>query len=354
MSLRNVLLLVFALVAAAGTALVARGWMNSERAALAAHQKPAATEPTQYVLVAKTNLPVGRFVKAEDFTWQGWPEGSLAASYLVKDKRAPDELVGAVLRASLLAGEPVTDARLVKPGERGFMAAVLQPGMRALSLSVDATTGIAGFVFPGDRVDLLVTHSIAIDDGSKRKSGLATETVVKDLRVLATDQKIDDYDNKPQLAKTVTFEATPKQAEIIRVVSRIGSLSLTLRSLADDEAQGEMPTPEADALVASIEEGDTSDEAAAQAAMLPPAMARPPQPSAPKSPPEGRFTVDSEVSRLLGGLEGGRAQMVVVMRGAKSEEKTFRNGRPETPVAEVAHDAEMESAAANMPEELVP
>lgn len=345
MSLRNILLLVFALVVSAGTALFARGWMNSERASMAAHQKPAPVEASQFVLVAKTNLPVGRFVKADDFRWQGWPDGALAPNYLVKGKRQPDDLAGAVLRASLVAGEPVTDARLVKPGDRGFMAAVLQPGLRALSLPVNPTTGISGFLFPGDRVDLLVTHTVETDNGGKRKSALATETVLSDLRVLAIDQKTDDQDNKPIMAKTVTFEVTPKQAEIVRIAARLGSLSLTLRSLAEDSAQEPIPDLDAAALVASLEEGDTSDELAAEAALK--AKAKTP-------PQEGRFTVDYEVSRLLGGV-GNQAQKVVVMRGAKSEEKAFRNGQLEMPQAPgELPNAELSAAAANTPEELLP
>jgi len=345
MSLRNVLLLLFALVAAGGTALFARGWMNSERAAMAAHQKPAPIEASQFVLVAKTNLPVGRFVKADDFRWQGWPDGALAPNYLVKGKRQPEDLVGAVLRAGLIAGEPVTDARLVKPGERGFMAAVLAPGMRALSLPVNPTTGISGFVFPGDRVDLLVTHTVETDNGGKRKSALASETVLGDLRVLAIDQKTDDQDHKPVMAKTVTLEATPKQAEIVRIAARLGTLSLTLRSLADDGAQEPAPALDPAALVASLEEGDTSDEPAAEAMLRAKAKA---------VPQEGRFTVDTEISRLLGGI-GGQAQKVVVMRGSKSEEKAFRNGQPDMPQAPgEMPNAELAAAAAHAPEELQP
>ncbi|MFN4283998.1 MAG: Flp pilus assembly protein CpaB [Alphaproteobacteria bacterium] len=343
MSLRNILLLLFALVAAGGTALVARGWMMSERAALSAQHKPAPMPASQFVLVAKTNLPLGRFVKADDFRWQAWPEGALAPAYLVRGKRQPEELVGAVLRASLTAGEPVTEARLVKPGDRGFMAAVLQPGMRALSLPINATTGISGFVFPGDRVDLLVTHAIEAEGAGKRKSALATETVLSDLRVLAVDQIIDDQANKPLLAKTVTFEVTPKQAEIVRVAARLGSLSLTLRSLADEAAQEDPAILDADALVASLDQGDAGDETAARKALL-------------KAPEEGRFTVDREVSRLLGGLGGG-AQKVVVMRGAKSEQKSFRDGQPDAPAA--ANDANPDApdayaASVEPPEEMQP
>ncbi len=345
MSLRNILLLIFALAAAGGTALVARGWMISERAALNAQQKPVPVPASQFILVAKANLPVGRFVKADDFRWQAWPEGTLAPSYLVRGKRQPEDLAGAVLRASLTAGEPVTDARLVKPGDRGFMAAVMQPGTRALSLPINATTGISGFVFPGDRVDLLVTHAIETDGSTKRKTALATETVLRDLRVLAVDQVLDDQTNKPLLAKTVTFEVTPKQAEIVRVAARLGSLSLTLRSLADDAAQDDSAVLDADALVASLEQGDAGDEMAARKALLPLVDAQ---------SKEGRFTVDHEVSRLLGGVGGG-AQKVVIMRGAKSEQKSFRDGQPEAPQAASA-TANPDAAPTSIepPEEMQP
>lgn len=350
MSLRNILLLLFALVAAGGTALVARGWMISERAALSAQHKPVPAPASQFVLVAKANLPLGRFVKADDFRWQAWPEGALAPAYLVRGKRQPDELVGAVLRASLTAGEPVTEARLVKPGDRGFMAAVLQPGMRALSLPINATTGISGFVFPGDRVDLLVTHAIETAGAGKRKSALATETVLNDLRVLAVDQVIDDQTKKPLLAKTVTFEVTPKQAEIVRVAARLGSLSLTLRSLADETAQDDAAILDADALVASLEQGDAGDETAARKALLPPAAMA-------KAPEEGRFTMDREVSRLLGGVDGG-AQRVVVMRGGKSEQKSFRGGQPDTSAAPAGaadpDSPDAYAASAEPPEEMQP
>ncbi len=352
MSLRNILLLVFAIAAAGGTALVARGWMISERAAMSAQQKPAPVVASQFVLVAKANLPAGRFVKADDFRWQAWPDGTLAPTYIVKGKRQPEDLVGAVLRAGIAAGEPVADSRLVKPGERGFMAAVMQPGMRALSLPINATTGISGFVFPGDRVDLLVTHTIEVEGPGKRKNSLATETVLTDVRVLAVDQTLDDQTNKPLLAKTVTFEVTPKEAEIVRVAARLGSLSLTLRSLADEAAQEEILDPAA--LVASLEQGDAEDEIAAQKALLPPAAGQP-KSRVPPEMKEGRFTVDYEVSRLLGGGNGpGGAQKVVVMRGAKSEEKAFRNGQPEAAPSADPANPETAAAQADMPEELTP
>ncbi len=138
---------------------------------------------------------------------------------------------GTVVRTGVASGEPVTNERVVKSGERGFLAAVLSPGKRAVSVPVTATTGIAGFIFPGDRVDLILTHAIdkkGEDDRTRR----ASETVLTDVRVLAVDQQTDDQNGKASIAKTVTIELTPRQAELVSLVMELGRLSLSLRSLA--------------------------------------------------------------------------------------------------------------------------
>lgn len=145
------------------------------------------------------------------------------------------EFVGAVVRANVMPGEPITDGRIVRPGDRGFLAAVLQPGTRAISVPINATTGISGFVFPGDKVDLLLTHSIKQPNSAAVRR--ATETVLSDIRVLAVDQRTDDIEGKPVVAKTATLEVTPKQAEVIAVASEMGRLSLSLRSLAKQDVK---------------------------------------------------------------------------------------------------------------------
>jgi pilus assembly protein CpaB len=337
MSARNLILLAFALVAAVGTALLARSWIASERAAMSAGQRSAAAPAsapvaTKQVLVAKTNLPAGRFVKASDFRWQAWPEGSVPASYILHDKRSPDELAGAVVRVGIAADEPITEARLVKPGDRGFMAAVLDPGMRAVSVAVTATSGISGFVFPGDRVDLLVTHSIRGDGDDGRKSALATETVLREIRVVAIDQRADDQNTTPTVVRTVTFEVTPKQAEIINVARRLGELTLSLRSLGREELQSDLvdlELSEGDA----AEQGDSLDSALASAGVLP----------LEKTIQEGRFTTDNEVSRLLGGMGGGHR--VTVVRGSQMKVQAFRNGTAESELGDFSNGPVADSAA---------
>lgn len=338
MSARNIILLVFALVAAIGTALVARGWINSERAAaLQAGQKPAVAPVVgQYVLVAKANLPAGRFVKPEDFRWQVWPEGPVPASYMMRDKRKPEELTGAVVRVGIAADEPITDSRLAKPGDRGFMAAVLEPGMRAVSVAVTATSGISGFVFPGDRVDLLVTHAVKAGEDSGRKTAMVTETVLREVRVVAIDQRADDQNTTPTIVRTVTFEVTPKEAEMINVARRLGELTLSLRSLGREELQGELAALE-------LQEGDATDGSESLANALASAGITP----AVKTIQEGRFTTDNEVSPLIGGLTGN-SQKVTIVRGEKSAVQSFRDG-----IAESGGSADNSVANADSAPEIV-
>ena len=128
--------------------------------------------------------------------------------------------------------------------QRGFLAAVLEPGKRAVSVSVNPTTGISGFVFPGDRVDVILTHTIKEEDGGgggnegNQTIRRASETVLTDIRVIAVDQTTNDQSAQPVVAKNVTLEVTPKQAEILSLVSELGKLSLSLRSIVRQDDGG--------------------------------------------------------------------------------------------------------------------
>jgi len=244
MKARVFIFAALAIVVALGTAHVARNWLADQRAALDAQKKVEKAAP--YVLVAAKDLPTGSFIRVEDLRWQPWPSDELSDNYLTKDRETPQALAGAVVRLRIATGEPVTQGRFIKPGDRGFLAAVLEPGMRAVSVPVTATSGVAGLVFPGDRVDLLLAHAIKEDDNPNSTPRNASETVLTDLRVLAVDQTTNDQDNKPVLAKTVTFEVTPKQVEVIGVAAELGKLSLSLRSLAhqgDDDYEARLHGP---------------------------------------------------------------------------------------------------------------
>lgn len=219
-----------------------QGWMNNQRAALLASMpKPEQREEGVQVLVARKALPAGTLVKPDHLEWRAWPEDGIVKDYTLKGKGTNEPFLGAVVRKGLAAGEPITVQRVVKPGERGFLAAVLQPGRRAISVPINATSGIAGFVFPGDRVDLLLTHQYQSGEGRGRQANKASETVLMDVRVLAVDQTTNDQNGQPIIAKTATLEVTPRQAELVSVAVQLGKLSLSLRSLQANVAEAKKP-----------------------------------------------------------------------------------------------------------------
>lgn len=249
LSLRNILLLVLALVFATGTALYVKSWLENERALIAANQKTEVQIVQQAaveVLVSKADVPAGAFIKPELVRWQAWPEDGVHDSHIVRikpqdrDKDYVDpvkKLDGAVARVALKAGEPLTGARVVHPGERGFLAAVLEPGYRAVSVPVDATTGIAGFVFPGDWVDILMTMKMRDERENAKQQRFFSQTVLTRIRVLAIDQHVDKEDGAAAVAKTATIEVTPKEAERITIALEMGRLSMSLNSLSPAESE---------------------------------------------------------------------------------------------------------------------
>jgi pilus assembly protein CpaB len=191
------------------------------------------------VLVAQHALPVGTIITADAVAFQPWPHDLVQDAYYLQDKTDMTKLMGTVVKNAITAGQPVTTGSLVAPGDRGFLAAALGPGMRAVTIPVSSRTGVAGFVFPGDHVDLLLTQSVKGEGESQPLR--ATETILKNLRVLATDQSTNQetVDGKTQVKQfsLVTVEATPKIAEELAVSESIGTISLSLRSIADNSAE---------------------------------------------------------------------------------------------------------------------
>lgn len=236
MDKRKLMLLIGALVIAIGTALAARSLFVGASApqAVAAQEEPKGPK----VLVAQRSLPTGTIITADSISFQAWPKDMVQDVYFIDGEADMSKLLGTVVRFPITAGEPVTQGALVAPGDRGFLAAALGPGMRAVTIPVSAKTGVAGFVFPGDRVDLVLTQAVRAEEGESLKT---SETILKNLRVLATDQstETETVDGKTVVRafRTVTLEVTPRIAEKVAVAGTIGTLSLSLRSLADNQAQ---------------------------------------------------------------------------------------------------------------------
>jgi pilus assembly protein CpaB len=251
MNSKRIVFLLLAVIVAATTAFLARAWLQSERAAIAAQfggQRQVAAKPAVQVLVARTAIRTGQLVKPDDLRWQPWPQGNLPASYIIEGKRSISDFVGAVARVSFHVGAPIVESDIVMPGSRGFLAAVLKPGLRAVSVPATATSTVSGFIYAGDRVDVLLTHALSNGAGQQHN---ATETILRNARVIAMDQKLDfTPGDKPDVAKTATLELTAKQTEIVTLAVKMGDLSLVLRSLQDpadeerDSANGDEATAE--------------------------------------------------------------------------------------------------------------
>jgi pilus assembly protein CpaB len=302
MKLRTIIFAVLALIAGLGTATFARHQLSQARQTIV---QQAAERPstTIYVLVAARDLPSGYLVQPDDLVWQSWPDDRVSDAYLRKDRDDPQALAGAVVRLHISQGEPVSAGRMVKPGERGFLAAVLAPGMRATSVPLTATSDVAGLILPGDHVDLILSHQIPDMRDPNAPARTVGETVVTNLRVVAIDQTVNDQDKKPLSGKTATFEVTPRQAEMIEVAKLIGNLSLDLRSA------GEAPDSKAaDNKVADNKVADGKDAKDAGADGK----------GAATPEDETTHTWDSDVSPLLRRPDHGSGGVasVTILRGA--------------------------------------
>jgi pilus assembly protein CpaB len=239
MDVKKLALLIGALVIAVITAVMAKNMFSGAGAQQAAAAPAVPTGPK--VLVAKTSLPVGTIVEATSLGWQPWPKELMQNAYYTEGQpdSDPQKLLGTVVRYQVTAGQPLTRGSLVGPKDRGFLAAALGPGMRAVTVPVNASTGVAGFVFPGDHVDLVLTQ--AVQGGGDGPPLKVSETIVRNVRVLATDQRFTDKDEdgKTQVKtfSNVTIEVTPRIGEKVAVAQSMGTLSLSLRSIADNTAE---------------------------------------------------------------------------------------------------------------------
>lgn len=201
------------------------------------------------VLVAAKDLATGDELRADSVTWASWPAASIFNGAIIRDgdQKAADALKGRV-RRPLAKGEPLIASAVVDTGESNFVAASLTKGMRAVSVNVNAQTAVAGFINPGDHVDVILTYEVRLPSDEKVRAAaipvvgrLASETVLENLKVLAIDQS-SAKQAEAKLVKTVTVEVDPRQAEKLILTGKMGTLSFVLRPLGDDS-----PTQDADA-----------------------------------------------------------------------------------------------------------
>jgi pilus assembly protein CpaB len=198
----------------------------------------AAVKPdTVEVLVAKSDIGLGQPVTPGEMQWQPWPASAATGNFIRKSDRpdALQKLSGEIARAPFVAGEPIREAKLVDAHGSGYMAAILPPGMRAVSTQISPETGAGGFILPNDRVDVILSKRDADKTGGS--DGQSSETILTNVRVLAIDQNIAEKNGqRVVVGKTATLELSPSQAETLTMGQRLGTLALSLRSIADASA----------------------------------------------------------------------------------------------------------------------
>ena len=228
-------------IAVLGIALVAGGGaaylMSQPSAPAPAPVVPVATVETVKVLVAAGDINVGTALSPSDLKWQEWPTATAGGSSYITEASSPGaiaEWTGAVVRIPFVTGEPIRAQKLIKAGGSGFLSAILPAGMRAVTINITVDTAAGGFILPNDRVDVIMARRDPETTKQTGSESWSSETILRDVRILAIDQQIQDKDGEKTIkGATATIELNPKQVETIAVAKAMGTLSLSLRSLAD-------------------------------------------------------------------------------------------------------------------------
>lgn len=232
MSRTRVLLLLVAIGSAVVAALLARGLLRQSSSGPAAPVEAVRVDTVPVLLAAK-DIIIGERITAFAVEWREWPRDSVTSTMITLDARpeAPTELQQSRARQPILAGEPISERKLVQAKDN-FVSAILPQGMRAISIAVSKRSASGGFILPGDRVDVLLTRSV---DVGKPQKLVTTQTVITNVRVLAVNQTIARDEDKLSVdePETAVLELDPKQAEMVTMADGAGDLSLALRSLAE-------------------------------------------------------------------------------------------------------------------------
>jgi len=238
---RIVVLFIAALVIAGGAGFYL--YLEMQAGAAAAEAQAVVEAPKlQQVYVPVAELSPGSILKPEHLGRAPLEDAAITPEMVVAGAEGDKLLVGSVARQVLPKGVPIARSAVVQPGDRGFLAAVLPQGKRAISIPITEVAGISGLILPGDRVDIILTYSLAGEAIEATREVRASETVMSNIRVLALDQRLHQTtvaaDGKPladapPLARTATLQVSPREAEMITLATSLGELSLVLNSVHD-------------------------------------------------------------------------------------------------------------------------
>lgn len=239
MSVRQIIVLAVALLAAIGALVMVRGLGRTPEKA-----EPTVAVNGPRVLVAARDVATGVALQPNDLEWRLWTATALSPNFIeeTEDPKALETYTGAVARMGLVAGEPIMDGRVVKPGDQGFMAAIVTPGFRAVSVPISEETAASGFILPNDRVDVILTRKVNIlSIGGASTEEVRSGVVLQDVRVLAIDKtyKIDPAATEPEPinGSVALLELSPRDSELLAMADEMGDLSLALRPVMPTDAQ---------------------------------------------------------------------------------------------------------------------
>ena len=246
--------LIAAVVVAALAAIIVLRMSNANQPAPTTGAPPVAEMKTTPIYVAAKAIPVGATVTADMITSQPWPQQLVLPGFVAADGKT--NLVGLVARAPFQQNEPVINSKLANPNDPNFLAGDLPKGMRVVTIPVNETDGVAGFIFPGDHVDLIYTHDVdkwEMPPGSNTGANAAnpsaqlqktkvtfTDTLLTNVKVLAIDQRASgdgatDKDGKLMVPRSASLMVSQADSQRVKLAQKTGTISLVLRALADKE-----------------------------------------------------------------------------------------------------------------------
>jgi len=276
-----IVFVLFAVVMAGVAAFLAKVWLDTRMRPVTVQQVAAPAKPAGMVqvLVAARLIDTGTKLSQDDIRWAEWPKSAIEDRFIEESeiarasaepgaatantataggvttpivKKSTDEpatntgvvVVGSIAKRQILAGEPIGLEAIIQPGDNSVVAAILPAGTRAISIPINTENAAAGFISPGDHVDVLLASNVrqAVGDNDHKKGDIivnwSTETVLRDVRVLAIDQQLahNEKDGPAMIGKTATLEVSPADAERLLAAQQLGSLSLILRSMVAEDA----------------------------------------------------------------------------------------------------------------------
>jgi pilus assembly protein CpaB len=262
---RNLLILVLAIVMGGSAAFLARSWLESHA------RNSAAAQPITTMVVAAKPLSFGAILTPDDVIEVPWaaktfPDGAFVTKdNLLKDGRR-------VVLSPLAPHEPVLRSKITEPGQRGTLSSLLEKGLRAVTIRVDDVRGVAGFILPGDYVDVVLIAEV----GAARRENYS-EILLQHVKVLAVDQLVSERQEQPTVAKAVTLEVTSEQAQKVLLATNIGKLSLILRRPAEatiDPARRVTEQDLGEAIVRHVEPARPPPPLQVAAPLVPPSTAK--------------------------------------------------------------------------------